>query len=151
MLRNIEVRPFEAHPLLRPRADNHLKRLIKDLARPGLIDSEAAIFDRLETSPDTEFKPAIAHKIDQCAFLGDTNRVIERQHDDAAAQSNPLRDRRNSRLGHVRRNAVFRISSQSLLTRTIARASTFNRYPGARIYLQAAILRLTPPIVSIAP
>src|SRR6266851_3950181 len=102
MLRNIEVRPFEAHPLLRPRADNYLKRLIKDLARPGLIDPEAAIFDRLETPADTEFKPAVAHKIDQRALLGDTNWVVERQHDHAAAQSNPLCDRRNSRQGQHR-------------------------------------------------
>src|ERR1700722_18867877 len=82
-----EVRTSEVDLGLSPRLSNDLKSLGSDGARVGKLYAISVQFAWSVTSPDTDLWAATPEVVDECQFLRDAQRVMEREHDNAGTQT----------------------------------------------------------------
>jgi hypothetical protein len=78
-LGNGEVAALEGEPLLRPRPDHDLQRLLEALAALDLGDAIALELDGPVASPDAHVQPPAAQDVHHRQLLGEADRVVEGQ------------------------------------------------------------------------
>ena len=93
--------PCSARP--RERIAQGREILRENLTPLRAVEAEGCERRRIATGADAEFQPAVGQKVEHGRVLRDTDRLFERQRDDAGAEADGRRARGHMREEHQRR------------------------------------------------
>ncbi len=96
-LLDVEEPPAMDEQLVRPQALQNLDQFAEHGARIRGIDAERLVFDRLAAAADADVEPPARHLVEHRRFLGDEERIAERQHVHHVAEPHPVRARSRRR------------------------------------------------------